>query len=144
MEKTSMIFANASVSSSTSLSSLSITSWPLSAQSENSFHLSSQPRLWADRLATIVPRAAARAPMYADTEPPPGAADSEAVSRANPFTLILTRRSLRAWTSSSIIRYSITFSFGLNGFKSLRPNDLTAILISSSSGTPRERCCFAK
>ena len=139
-----MIFANAAVSSSTSFSRRSMTSCPFSAQSENSFQRESQPRLWAERLATIVPNAAASAPMYADTEPPPGAADSEAVSLANPLSVILISLSLAASAASSSIRNSMTFSRGLKGLRSLRPSDLTAILRISSSLIPSERSCFAR
>ena len=132
-----MIFANAAVSSSTSFSRRSMTSCPFSAQSENSFQRASQPRLWAERLATIVPNAAASAPMYADT-------DSEAVSLANPLSVILISLSLAASAASSSIRNSMTFSRGLKGLRSLRPSDLTAILRISSSLIPSERSCFAR
>ena len=77
-------------------------------------------------------------------EPPPGAADSEAVSLANSLQVILVSLSFRAFSSSSSSRYSITFSFGSNGFRSSRPIDLMAIFIISSSEMPRERCCFSR
>ena len=44
----------------------------------------------------------------------------------------------------SLILYSIIFSSGLNSFSSSRPIDLTAILISSLSGTPVDRFCFLR
>ena len=53
----------AAVSSSTSDSRRCISACPESAASENSFQRSSQPDLCADRLATIVPSAAPRAPI---------------------------------------------------------------------------------
>ena len=40
--------------------------------------------------------------------------------------------------------YSIIFSFGLNGFRSSRPIDFTAILSNSFSETPTERLCFLR
>ena len=144
IENTFMILANAAVSSSTSFNRRSMMSCPFTAWSENSFQRSSQPRLCAERLATIAPRAAASAPMYADTEPPPGAADSDAVSLANPLSVMRISLSFSAMTASSSIRNSMTFSLGLNGFRSLRPNDLAAIFMISSSLMPSERCCFSR
>ena len=45
--------------------------------------------------------------------------------------------------SSSRI-YSMIFFFGSKGYNSSNPNDLTAILISSLSDTPVERCCLRR
>ena len=72
--------------------------------------------------------------------PPPGAGDSRDVSLAKPSTV----RSTSFFLPSSSQRYSITFSRGLNGLRSSSPIDLTAILITSSSGMPVERFCFSK
>ncbi len=74
-------------------------------------------------------------------EPPPGAGDSLAVSSAKP-SHVRSTSFLRL--SSAASRYSITFSSGLKGFRSLKPIDLTAILISSLSARPVERCCFLR
>lgn len=82
--------------------------------------------------------------VRADMEPPPGAADSDAVSAAKARQLILVRRSAAAFSSSSSSRYSITFSFGSKGLRSSRPIDLTAILIISSSDMPTDLCCFSR
>ena len=87
----------------------------------------------------MVARAAANAPIQADTDPPPGAADSEAVSRVKPSTVICARPFF-----SSAIMYSMTFSLGLKGLRSSRDMLLTAIFTISSSLMPRERCCFSK
>ena len=143
-EKASMMAAKALVSSSTKATSSSFMAWPFSAQSENSFQRSSQPLLWAERFATMAPRAAPSAPMYADTEPPPGAGDSEAVSSAKPLRLILTSLSFIATSAGSSIMYSITLSLGSKGLRSSSPMDLTAIFIISSSAIPRDLCCFSR
>ena len=140
MAKTSIMRLNAAVSSSTREVSSSIIFHPFSATSENSFQRSSQPRLCAERLATIVARAAPKAPMAADTEPPPGAGDSDAVSRAKSLTLRRTSLSEAAFDASSSMRYSMTFSFGSKGLKSSSDMDFTAIFMVSSSEMPRERC----
>ena len=139
-----MMRLKAWVSSSTSASSSLMSDCPLSAQTENSCHLSSHPALWAERLATIVARAAPSAPIYADMVPPPGAALSRLVSSANALTVALIRRVGEPALCASSIRYSITFSRALNGFRSSSPIDLTAILMMSSSGMPVERCCFSR
>ena len=55
-----------------------------------------------------------------------------------------TSLSLTAASSSVSIRYSITFSLGLNGLRSSRPIDLTAIFMISSSDMPVERLCFSR
>ena len=139
-----MILSNAAVSSSTRARSLFITACPLSAQSENSFHLASQPALCEERFATMVPRAAASAPIYAEIDPPPGAGDSEAVSYAKSLHVILTSLSRAAVSAGSSIRNSTTFSRGSNGLRSSSPMDFTAIFIISSSEIPVERCCFSR
>ena len=73
--------------------------------------------------------------------PPPGAGDSRDVSSAKPFTV----RSISFFDLfSSSKRYSITFSRGLNSFRSSKPIDLMAICKMSSSGIPVERFCFLK
>ena len=82
--------------------------------------------------------------MYAEIEPPPGAADSEAVSYANPLQVIRTSLSFFAISASSSIMYSMTFSLGLNGLRSSSPIDLTAMRMISSSEMPVERCCFSR
>ena len=132
------------VSSSTSSSIFASTFWPLSAHCENSSQRSSQPRFPAERLATIVLSAAPKAPITAATLPPPGAGDSDAVSSAKPFTVILTSLSLAASSAGSAIRYSMTFSRGSKGLRSSRPMLLIAILRSSLSDTPTLRCCFSR
>ena len=144
IERASMMRLKAAVSSSIRNISSSRTACPFSAMSENSSQRSSHPRLWAERLATMVARAAPNAPMQAETEPPPGAGDSDAVSLAKPFTDIRTSRSRAAASASSTMRYSITFSFGLNGFRSSSDMDLTAIFRISSSEMPLDRCCFPR
>ena len=81
---------------------------------------SSQPRLCDERLATIVPSAAPRAPTAAATEPPPGAGDSEAVSSTKSATRQVDSR-LRA--PRPRVAYSMIFSSGSNGVSSSRPSD---------------------
>ena len=88
MEKQSMMRLKAAVSSSMRWRSSSTSFWPSTATSENSFQRASQPRLCALRLATMVARAAAKAPIEADTDPPPGAALSDAVSRVKASRVI--------------------------------------------------------
>ena len=139
MARQSMMRLKEAVSSSMSLRSSFTSFWPSSATSENSFQRWSQPRLWADKLATIVARAAPKAPMAALTDPPPGAALSEAVSRTKPSSVICARP-----FTGSAIRYSITFSCGLKGFKSSKDMLLTAILTISCSLMPKERCCRSR
>ena len=60
------------------------------------------------------------------------------------ITDIRTSRSRAAASASSTMRYSITFSFGLNGFRSSSDMDLTAIFRISSSEMPLDRCCFPR
>ena len=118
-----------------------MSAWPLSAQFENSSQRASQPALCEERLATIVPRAAPSAPAYAEIEPPPGAGDSLAVSSAKPLQV---RSTSLFFLLSASSRYSITFSSGLNGARSLSPMLWMAILSSSLSETPVERCCLRR
>ena len=131
---------NALVSSSIKRISSSMYTLPLSAQSEYSCHRSSQPALWADRFATIVPKATPIAPIAADIEPPPGAGDSDAVSSVNPFRV----RSTSFFLLSSSRMYSIIFFFGSKGYSSSRPMDFTAILIISLSEIPVDLFCLCK
>ena len=58
-----MIRLKASVSSSTSIISSACIACPFSAQLLNSSQRASQPALWLERLATIVPKAAPKAPI---------------------------------------------------------------------------------
>ena len=139
--KAAMISLKASVSSSMRCMSLFMSFWPSSAFTLNSCQRSSHPRLCAERLATIAPRAAPSAPMVAAMVPPPGAGLSREVSSTNSFTV----RSAKRFTGvASSNRYSMTFSRGLKGFRSSRLIDLMAILIMSSSGIPTERSCFSR
>ena len=105
IEKQSMMRLKAAVSSSIRLRRRSRRTCPSSATSLNSFQRASQPRLWEERFATMVARAAPNAPIAALTEPPPGAGDSLAVSLVKPSTVIWARPFFL-----SSIRYSITFS----------------------------------
>mmetsp|Transcript_19562 Transcript_19562/g.75111 ORF Transcript_19562/g.75111 Transcript_19562/m.75111 type:complete len:235 (+) Transcript_19562:131-835(+) len=136
--KASMIFSNATVSWSTRPSSSSWHALPFSAHCENSSQRSSHPRLWALRFATIAASAAAREPRRAATDPPPGAGDSEAVSQTKSFTGMEMRREGGLQASPSM--YSMIFFSGSNGARSSRPRERTAILMSSLSLTPSDRC----
>ena len=142
MPNAAMMRLNASVSSSTRWRRRSCRTIPSSATLANSSHCSSQPGLWLERLATIVASDAPKAPMYADTEPPPGAGLSRDVSSANPLTVRSTSRF--CFSSPAAITYSIIFSSGLNSLRSDRPNDLMAMSRMSFFGIPAERCCFAR
>src|SRR5436190_20319679 len=73
----------AAVSSSTSKSISSFNCCAFTAQSLKYLSLSSQPRLPADKLATIPPRETPSAPINAATEPPQGAGESLRVSLQN-------------------------------------------------------------
>ena len=83
----------------------------------------------------MVPSETPSAPMYADTDPPPGAGDSEAVSFANPLQV----KSISFFSLLSSRRNSMILSLGSKGLRSSRPRDFTAILRISSSEIPTER-----
>ena len=140
---TSIILLNAAVSSSTSASSSFITAIPFSAQSEKNSQRSSHPALCDERFATIVPNAAASAPIYADIEPPPGAGDSLAVSSAKAAHVMSTSL-FTPFLSSASSMYSITFSSGLNSLRVDSPMLSIAMRTSSLSGTPVERFCLRR
>ncbi len=94
-------------------------------------------------------RAAARDPMRAAAEPPPGAGESVESSSAKSRRVIPVRS-----TDRSATMYSMIFSPGLKGATSLRPMERTATSISSRSGRPvvlacrplpaRPSCCFSR
>src|SRR5688572_17908947 len=138
--KAAMIRLNALVSASTRPNNSLLRASAFSAQLLNSSHLSSQPFLCEERLATIPAKAIPSDPTYAAIDPPPGAGLSLAVSSAKSLNDISTSR-------VSVLlfkRYSIILSSGLKGASSSSPKDLIAILISSFSDTPTDRCCFFK
>ena len=121
---------------------------------------SSQPQL-CDELATIV-AAAPPSLQLRPTDPPPGAGDSSRFldevrdghldesrgCRTQVRVAAAPRSDLRAargdataphgrGIDEATMAYSMIFSSGLNGYKSWRPSDLTAILMSSLSDTPK-------
>src|SRR5262245_27676543 len=120
----SITLLNAVVSSSTSDNSSSLSCCALTAQLLKYSSLSSQPRLPAERFATIPPNDAPSAPISAATEPPPGAGESLKVSSQNLRTVNLASDCLG---SADSIFSSITFSFGTKGFSSLNPIEQMAI-----------------
>src|SRR5207302_8544797 len=129
----SITLLNAVVSSSTSDNNSSLSCCAFTAQLLKYSSLSSQPRLPAERFATIPPNDAPSAPINAATEPPPGAAESLNVSLQNSRTFSFANDGL---DSADSIFNSITFSFGIKGFNSPRPMERTAISINSSSEAP--------
>ena len=50
----------------------------------------------------------------------------------------------RLFLEASVIAYSMIFSRGSKGESSSSPIERTAILISSRSDTPVERCCLRR
>ena len=136
----SITLLNAAVSSSTSASNSSLSCCALTAQSLKYLILSSHPRFPAERLATIPPSDAPKAPINAATEPPPGAGESLKVSLQNSRRFIFKSD----FPESDSILNSITFSFGSKGFNSLRPIERTAMSISSSSEAPSDHFCFRR
>src|SRR6266550_6593218 len=138
--KASITLSNAPVSSSTNESNSSLSCCAFTAQTLKYSSLSSQPRFPADRLATIPPNEAPKAPINAATEPPPGAGESLSVSLQNSRKFIFSSDFLE---SDSILN-SITFSFGSKGFNSLNPIDRTAMSISPSSEAPSDHFCLRR
>src|SRR6266567_3651211 len=135
----SITLLKAAVSSSTSSSNSSLSCCAFTAHLLKYSSLSSQPRLPAERFATIPPSDAPSAPINAATDPPPGAGESLKVSLQNSRRFIFTSD----FESLSIFN-SITFSFGSKCFSSLSPIERTAISISSSSEAPSDHFCFRK
>ena len=88
--KAAITLLKAAVSSSTRKSSSSFNCCPCTAQSLKNSSCSSQPRLPAERLATIPPNDAPSAPIRAATDPPPGAGESLSVSLQNWRRFIFT------------------------------------------------------
>src|SRR5438552_1391256 len=129
----SITLLNAFVSSSTSDNNSSLSCCAFTAQLLKYSSLSSQPRLPAERFATIPPNDAPSAPINAATEPPPGAAESLNVSLQNSRTFSFANDGL---DSADSIFNSITFSFGIYGFNSARLMELTAIAINALSEAP--------
>src|SRR5262249_28402599 len=137
----SITLLNAAVSSSTNDNNSSLSCCALTAQLLKYSSLSSQPRLPAERFATIPPNEEPRAPISAATEPPPGAGESLKVSLQNSRTFSFARDGLG---SADSIFNSITFSFGTKGFNSPNPIERTAISISSSSEAPSDHRCLRR
>src|SRR5438552_18478539 len=131
----------AAVSSSTSKSISSFTCCAFTAQSLKYLSLSSQPRLPAERFATIPPSDAPNAPINAATEPPPGAGESLSVSLQNWRRSIFRSDFLEA--ADSILN-SIIFSLGSKGFSSLNPIERIAMSTSSSSEAPSDHFCLRR
>src|SRR3984893_13154387 len=134
----SITLLNALVSSSTNESISSFNFCALTAQPEKYSSLSSQPRFPAERLATIPPSDAPRAPIKAATDPPPGAGESLNVSLQNSRRFIFTSDFLVPVRLGLSIFNSITFSFLSTGFSSLNPIDFTAMSLNSSSDAPSD------
>src|SRR5204862_4255970 len=137
----SITLLNAAVSSSTSDSNSSLSCCAFTAELLKYSSLSSQPRFPADKFATIPPNEAPSAPINAATEPPPGAGESLRVSLQNSRRFIFARD---LFGSADSILNSITFSFGSKGFSSLKPIELMAMSINSSSDTPSDHFCLRR
>src|SRR5437867_513281 len=136
----SITLLKAAVSSSTSASNSSLSCCAFTAHLLKYSSLSSQPRLPAERFATIPPSETPNAPINAATDPPPGAGESPNVSSQNSRRFMFNNDFLE---SDSILN-SITFSFGSKGFSSLNPIDRTAMSISSSLEAPSEHFCLRR